>query len=453
MADILDEELASGLRQARKKPRNFAIIAKGPKILKMFVQKKPLKAGELQKAKGEYKGNVIIRGVCIGDGPEMVFQVADEEPAIKTAIFRAFITEQTELKMKPRWQVVAQLAEVDDNEDESSEAEEEETAASETEDSSAEIPATPPPPQVTQETAEAPPQPGADAGKAILAALNKLSPAIKAAVGANPNRKNDILQPVARVQALVKSGEFNDAKAALLQIGQLLKQLTAGSTQQEMETQPTEAEEVPPTPSPQQQADRGQLLASKWQQTIQQVEPRYHAALKTAPDDVASKLRVMFTYATEQAEAGAYDKALAAMGRLEPLLQQAAASQGVSEEIPEDIVAKRKFMLTRMQEIPRVIRPKLNDLKMAISTAVPAENADELCGAIEDALQTFYDEIQDEVDEAINTGDMRRLRGLKERVAGNELITLLAQNPMTSGSFFRDSLIDALTEIEQNLAS
>lgn len=112
----IDKDLQKSLQQARKKPRNFAIIAKGPSCLQLLVGKKPLTAGELQEAKKACKGTEIIKGVCVGgDGPELVFRVA-EKPSVTEVKLKVWIREQTGLNLKARFEVVAEVAEVNDDE-------------------------------------------------------------------------------------------------------------------------------------------------------------------------------------------------------------------------------------------------------------------------------------------------------------------------------------------------
>lgn len=52
----LDENLVEGLKQAKKAPRNFALIVKGAAPVKLLVRKKKIKDAELLKAKTEAKG-------------------------------------------------------------------------------------------------------------------------------------------------------------------------------------------------------------------------------------------------------------------------------------------------------------------------------------------------------------------------------------------------------------
>ena len=107
MADILDEELEKGLRQAKKKPRNFAAICKGTKLLKLIVKKKPIKQPEIMAAKSEVQGNATVTGICIGDGDsEIAFRVEGEELSIKIQQMREYISDQTKLAIKPRFEFI-----------------------------------------------------------------------------------------------------------------------------------------------------------------------------------------------------------------------------------------------------------------------------------------------------------------------------------------------------------
>lgn len=107
MPDSIDAELQAELKKALRKSRNYAIVAKGPLVLKVFVQKRPIKPGQLKQAKREFGGNVLLFGVCRGDGGnELVFEVEEKEPAIPPSRLRKFISEQAGLMLQPRFEVV-----------------------------------------------------------------------------------------------------------------------------------------------------------------------------------------------------------------------------------------------------------------------------------------------------------------------------------------------------------
>ncbi|MDX1945893.1 MAG: hypothetical protein SFU86_10890 [Pirellulaceae bacterium] len=112
----IDEELKEGVQQARKKPRFYALVAKGPEVVGLIVQKKIISAGVAQKAKSEFKGNLVVQGVCVGDGPILKFEVLEAEPSINTKKIKEFISERTEITTKPEWSVVTKLSDVADAE-------------------------------------------------------------------------------------------------------------------------------------------------------------------------------------------------------------------------------------------------------------------------------------------------------------------------------------------------
>ena len=88
MPDALDEELAQGLKQARKKPRNFVLLGKGTTVLKLIIDKKPIKSSDVQEAKKATKATTVVSGVVVGDGADLVFKLVGEEPSFKTAAFK-----------------------------------------------------------------------------------------------------------------------------------------------------------------------------------------------------------------------------------------------------------------------------------------------------------------------------------------------------------------------------
>ena len=100
------EDLTTALRQALRKPRFFAIIARGPEVLALRAQKKPFRSGPLRQLRREKKGKQVIQGTCEGDGGlSLVFKCLGELPKIKKSRLREFISETTGLMLKPRFEV------------------------------------------------------------------------------------------------------------------------------------------------------------------------------------------------------------------------------------------------------------------------------------------------------------------------------------------------------------
>jgi hypothetical protein len=106
------EDLATALRQAKRKPRHFAIVAKGVEVLALYARKKPFRAGTLRQVRRETGGKQIIQGICQGDGgANLVFKVVGDPPKVKKSQLREFISKTTGMMIKPRFEGVAKLEE------------------------------------------------------------------------------------------------------------------------------------------------------------------------------------------------------------------------------------------------------------------------------------------------------------------------------------------------------
>ncbi|MDX1943772.1 MAG: hypothetical protein SFU86_00065 [Pirellulaceae bacterium] len=111
-AEEIDKDLLEGLRQARKRAQHFVLICKGNDPLKLLVDRKRPRDGELRLVRSDVGGNRLIRGVVEGDGGVLVFFVQDEEPKVKPARLREMVAQQTEIMIRPEYKVVAKLPEV-----------------------------------------------------------------------------------------------------------------------------------------------------------------------------------------------------------------------------------------------------------------------------------------------------------------------------------------------------
>src|ERR1043165_8239007 len=72
-------ELASALKQAKKKPMFFAFIAKGTDGV-LMVDKKKIPQKEIAAAKKEGGGGTIFTGRCQDEEGTLVFEVAKDPP-------------------------------------------------------------------------------------------------------------------------------------------------------------------------------------------------------------------------------------------------------------------------------------------------------------------------------------------------------------------------------------
>jgi hypothetical protein len=100
MAEI-DAKLAAALKQARKTPMNFALVAKGSNAGKLVLSKKKLTATEVSAAKKEAGGGgTVFRGRCVGEEGKLIFELAKEPPATLDKQLRTIITKEAGLTLK-----------------------------------------------------------------------------------------------------------------------------------------------------------------------------------------------------------------------------------------------------------------------------------------------------------------------------------------------------------------
>ena len=130
--------------------------------------------------------------------------VHDAEPC-KIAKLRKFFTEEANLKLKPEFNIITELsavASVDENDDDGESTEPNESPAP-TESST---PNESSPPTEVDEQLK---------GK-LVEALKRLTPKIQEAVVAQPQRKQEILGPIASIKEHIQAGRFDQAKEGLL---------------------------------------------------------------------------------------------------------------------------------------------------------------------------------------------------------------------------------------------
>ncbi len=446
----VDQDTQKYLGEVKKgKSRKFAMICKGNKIIGLVVYKRGSTDKHKKKAKEEGMGQFYF-GVITGKGANITFNLSSsdgfDKPATKSVVLKNYLKDEAGMTFKPVYEIVQELPDVPDEEE--TEEEGMETApetVSEPEGPETTLTEGETIPESSTTPSEVSPEAPTDAAaaKQLTAALSKLAPLITQAVAAQPARKAEVLGQVADIKAAIQAGELDAAKAQLLVTAKLVKELAA--------TAPGKME-TPESPG----KDRAEI---QWRELFAQLEPRYLKALKLQPAN-ASQMRTVMAYATEQAEATQYQKAIKAMKRLVGMIQEA-MSGGVGREtdvIAEGIVEQRKFLVTRWQRIPVEIGGELAKLKKAIVAEVPDEDANGLSDAVDENLRQFYGKMQDAIDAAINSGEgfgeaVRLVRSFKDDVRANELIRHLKANPMTSGERFESALLGALDEVEAKLAA
>jgi hypothetical protein len=365
----LGENCDKFLDQAKKgQPRSFLLVCKGNKVKYLAVKKKPVKKAELAEAKKSgYKGDAYF-GVITGKGMDLVFNLSMEdgytgEPC-KDKSLKDFLEEHAGFKCKPTFAIVATAPAIPFDEDDLKnpliarfmamgeqisnvldvrpEAEAELTktvtairlllqdgdfttaeplvialaarlqellSGGQATTPAATPTATPSSPTPTPvESSQPTPTVDNDALKNKLQeALNKLVPQLKQAVATYPDKKVELLTPVAQIKKQMDAGELQEAKQGILAVGQLLKLVMAQGN----------------TANPPAQPEND--LLGEYERKLASLQPSYARALKDMLGDT-SKFRTVMAYAMEQAEAGVYGNAIKAIDRLTQAIGQANAA-------------------------------------------------------------------------------------------------------------------------------
>lgn len=273
------------LEDAKKgKSRCFLLICKGTKVKYLKVKKKAIKKSEIAEAKKQgYKGDPYI-GVLTGKGMELVFNLAiadgyDSEP-VKDKALKDFLEEKAGFKCKPTFAILAKLPELPFDEEDLSHPlvarfialseqaslvlDKYPDAETELANTTAEIrgqlqdgefdiaeprvnalearlkeflsgvaaSATPATGSSTVSQSPVPQTTAPNENDALRAklqdALNKLVPQLKQAIEKFPDRKVELLGPVAQIKKQLEDGDLVNARAGLLSVGQMLKSLAPG---------------------------------------------------------------------------------------------------------------------------------------------------------------------------------------------------------------------------------
>ncbi len=419
----LGENCDKFLDQAKKgQPRSFLLVCKGNKVKYLAVKKKPVKKAELAEAKKSgYKGDAYF-GVITGKGMDLVFNLSMEdgytaEPC-KDKSLKDFLEEHADFKCKPTFAIVATAPAIPFDEDDlknpliarflkmdeqisavldagpDAEAELTKTVSeirlllqdgsfndAETKINALEARLTallngeptgqtqaPASPSAIQPPAP-PPLPDQpvnnDELKAKLqAAFDKLVPQIKQAVATYPDRKVELLTPVALIKKQMDSGELQNAKAGILSLGQLLKSLAPSEPVQQVNPQRAE-----------------------YQKKLADLQPLYQQALQNNLGDTG-KFRSVMAYAREQAEAGVYENAIKAIDRLALAVQQATGSLG-NPQATDPAVSIMKLGKARVEWL--TTRNKAVSDLAGLKAIIAEEFRDdgEQASALAEAMKTF----------------------------------------------------------------
>ncbi len=262
---------------------------------------------------------------------------------------------------------------------------------------------------------------------AFNARLAALMPKVKEAIVAGGDKGTDVKLKVSEAGVFARKKEFNPANALLDEVEKLIS---------------------PSAPV----AD-----AAQYEARLAAIEARYQDVLKTNPVD-ANKMRAVFGYASEQAEAEQFVKAVAALGQLEKLLDAAGAEDAKGEKGFKGIVAYRKTLIDLRAAVAKV-EGQIANLVKAIPSQMPDEA--DLAEDLADDLRESNEDLQNLIDEAIGTAKNEsepitrelsaRLDALIAEVGSSEVIKHVDSNPFGVALSIGTTLGKALSDVRAAL--
>lgn len=463
------EELKKLVKMGKKKPMSFAFNPgqKNDHTIIIDRRKKPEVIAKIAKKEGP--GNKVAFGTFVVNSKTMELTCEKLVPAMAKTLKKYLKSQKIQLNiliLDAAGNVVDRDEEdlpddpsMDDGE--TAEAEPE-TQARTAPDPQPETPVEAPPEAAAAAAAETAPGPAELAGR-----LKAIQPVIAAAAGDSAAR---LKKAAAVAVAQIKSGDFEAAKKTVAALedaaakqqapadqepapdlaalaaraaeakraiaalggaaaGKLTAALTAAA--QQLKAGNLEAAETvlgkieaalgKVTAAAQKGATATSPVAEKWQAAEARLQPLVERLMQERRGDLDAINRV-FGFAREQADAGAYDKALAAMAKLAGLVKQAqsaettAAATDARQAIPDNVAAytssRLKWIDTRSG-----LRNELEGLKSAIDAATSGieglEDVPSKSGVLFDHLKNIDSSLEDTLEQLVETPDGEQRETLK----------------------------------------
>ncbi|UXH76188.1 hypothetical protein [Roseateles amylovorans] len=129
------------------------------------------------------------------------------------------------------------------------------------------------------------------------------------------------------------------------------------------------------------------------------------------------------------------------------------SAAGAPAKAGPGLIQQRRFMLERWARIPAELRAELRTLTQALIAEGGDPDPKQLAEVIDSHLRDLLDEVQAQLDDALNAGDMSALQGLRGRVESDGVMAHLLKTPVMDGSRFKRAVLDTMDEIENGLAA
>jgi hypothetical protein len=277
--------------------------------------------------------------------------------------------------------------------------------------------------------------------------LARLIPLVQQAVKTHPDKKNELLRPLAQCQLFIKKNKAAEAKAQFTEIANYLKTL---------ETAPARAASGP---------EPAQVAAPQ-----DEFKELYDGLLKTVPAEVrdlravnaavADKVQKIVDGAAALARKGGFKAAFEYLNRVAGVIAKtkgAGRAKEAANVIPEGIVEAMKASLSQAQARWRaaltVARARLKPVRAALQEEYPAA-AVAVNNILDGYEQELVDELQagqakaDEEELAAGVRDaLAQVQGLRTMAAADKFFAALDEHGVSISSTFAE----AFNEIESIL--
>lgn len=441
---MLDDQVKKG------KTRKFILICKGASIKGLMVFKKGPFGPRVAKARKNGIRGEAYCGLATGKGVNLTLQLAGtpevsaamnsegrvyEDVPCKIAKLRAFLAEEAELRFKPEFQIVMDVAAVHSVDDEP--GEETDPGGTEPEASA----------EQASQASEQEGEPSSDPTQMakLVEALKRLKSPLEAAVAAHPDRKTELVGRMTQIAGEIKARAAEPARTHIVELGGLLKELAAAPPS----AGPQEGGEAASVDADQQSSEADGRAA--FMQRVKQLKPQIQEAVARG-GETGDAIRARLSEAKTLAQADRYSEANGSLDELEQLLATPTGSEG---SIVDFAKARLEWVAAKQN-----VEGQLHGLRTAVLAEFDDEEALESVEKLDRVLARFNEGLTDSLDDLYNAEADRKSDVARKALAiaasyrgyveSDDLVAHVDENPFMPTSV-RDTLTTPLAGIESRL--
>jgi hypothetical protein len=441
----VDDDTKKYLEEVKKgKPRRFAMIMKGEKIINLIVYKKGTVEKYKKQAKEEGQGQFYF-GVVDGKGQDICFKlsVADGFDAVpgKDIKLKAYLSDEAEMKFKPTYAVVPDLPDVDEDEEGPQEVEGVSATSGETIPPQSPPQPTPPtqPPPTSQLPPESPPSPPTDNAEEFTNRLRSLVPDLKRAHAAQTPLGEQLSKLTALAQTLGKEKRYTDGLKVLDKLEGLIKQALS----------------LPPTAPP---VTPGSADPTAFTNRLKSLMPSLKEVL-AANTSFSDRLRELSAKAQALGKEKKFDQGVLALEGLEKLIQRAHAEASTAEVVD---TGEPGNPLEIWREVKERVDMQISSLQAALRgfndpdlERIAEYGMYGLTDGLQVKLQTAIFDLsiatQPAARDKIKAKAVQIVSAYEKMIAGSEIVTLCDENPFDIAVNIRQTLMPELKRMRQSI--